>query len=134
MRPPPLADPTPRTARNARVAMRIGVRQKLVLVSLVVLVGVSFGFTALNFRLARGGIEEDLKERAITFAREVAATIGDRREFESSELLQGQIHEILTIRRSVTQLAVLAFGADGTRVAAASQPDRRLPFPRQGVA
>ncbi|OGL16683.1 MAG: hypothetical protein A3K12_09415 [Candidatus Rokubacteria bacterium RIFCSPLOWO2_12_FULL_71_19] len=113
--------------------MRIGVRQKLVLVSLVVLVGVSFGFTALNLTLSRGWIEEDLKERAITFAREVAATIGDRRELESSELLEGQIHEILTIRRSVTQIDVLAFGADGTRVAAASQPDRRLPFTRKDV-
>ncbi len=113
--------------------MRMGVRQKLVLLSVVVLVAVSFGFTALNFWLSRGWIEEDLKERAITFAREVAATIGDRREFESTELLEGQIRQILIIRRNVLELDVLAFRADGTHVAAASQPDRRLPFTRKDV-
>ncbi|MBI1959329.1 MAG: HAMP domain-containing protein [Candidatus Rokubacteria bacterium] len=114
--------------------MRLGVRQKLVLLSVAVLVAVSFGFTALNFRLARGWIEEDLKERAIAFAREVAATIGDRREFENAELLDAQIRQILTIRQNVTQLDVLAFRADGTHVAAASQPGRRLPFTRTDVA
>jgi len=113
--------------------MRLGVRQKLVLLSVAVLVAVSFGFTALNFQLSRGWIEEDLKERAIAFAREIAATIGDRREFESTELLEGQIRQILTIRQNVTQLDVLAFRADGTRVAAASRPDRRLPFTRADV-
>ena len=56
--------------------MGLGVRVKLVLLSVAVLVVVSFGFTALSLSLTRGWVEEDLKERAIAFAREFAATIG----------------------------------------------------------
>jgi hypothetical protein len=70
--------------------MGLGVRVKLVLLSVTVLVVVSFGFTALSLSLTRGWVE-DLKERAIAFAREFAATIGDRRELESPALLSEQI-------------------------------------------
>ena len=79
-------------------AMGPGVRLKLVLLSVAVLVVVSFGFTALSLSLTRGWIEEDLRERAIAFAREIAATIGDRRELESTALLHEQIRQILGIR------------------------------------
>jgi hypothetical protein len=71
--------------------MGLGVRVKLVLLSVAVLVVVSFGFTALSLSLTRGWVEEDLKERAIAFAREFVATIGDRRELESPALLSEQI-------------------------------------------
>ncbi len=133
MSPSAPGDARPLTARIPTAALRLGVRQKLVLLSVTVLIAVSFGFTALNFWLSRGWVEDDLKDRAIAFAREIAATIGDRRELESTELLQGQIRQILRIRQNVTQLDVLAFRADGTHVAAASQADRRLPFTRVDV-
>ena len=38
-----------------------------------------------------------LRERAIAFAREIAATLGDRRELESTALLHEQIRQILGI-------------------------------------
>ena len=41
--------------------MRIGVRAKLVLISLLILVVVSFGFTLLGLHLSRTWVEEDLK-------------------------------------------------------------------------
>src|SRR5262249_61691001 len=63
--------------------MRLGVRQKLVLLSVAVMIVTSFGFAALSLSLTRGWVEDDLKDRAIAFAREIAATIGDRHEFES---------------------------------------------------
>jgi two-component system NtrC family sensor kinase len=113
--------------------MGSGVRVKLVLLSVAVLVVVSFGFTALSLSLMRGWIEEDLRERAIAFAREFAATIGDRRELESPALLRDQIGQILEIRRNVSQLDVLAFGTGGANLVATSHTDRRLPFTRKDV-
>ncbi|HEU5319273.1 MAG TPA: hypothetical protein VFX28_00625, partial [Methylomirabilota bacterium] len=83
---------------------RLGIRAKLVLLSLVILVGVSSAFTALSFTLSRGWIDEDLQDRAIAFAREVAATIGDRRELENGPLLERQIEQIMSARQSVVQL------------------------------
>ena len=111
--------------------MRLGVRHKLVLLATLVILGVSSGFTWLNLVLARKAIEEDLKVRAILFAREIAATIGDRRELESGRMLGEQIGRILDIRRSVLQLDVLTFEPGGTAVVATSAPHSRLPFSRR---
>src|SRR5574341_1808491 len=111
--------------------MRLGVRHKLVLLATLVILGVSSGFTWLNLALTRKAIEEDLKARAIVFAREIAATIGDRRELESGRLLGEQIGRILDIRRSVLQLDVLASGAWGSAVVATNESDARLPFNRR---
>lgn len=111
--------------------MRLGVRQKLVLLNILLLVVVALGFAALNLGLSQGWVEEDLKERAIAFAREVAATIADRREFESGALLNDQIRQILAIRQSVLQIDILAFGVEGTKVVATSHASPRLPFDRK---
>jgi two-component system NtrC family sensor kinase len=115
--------------------MRLGVRQKLVLLSVTVMIVISFGFTALSLRLSRGWVEEDLKDRAIAFAREFAATIGDQREFESRPVLTEQIRQVLQIRRNVSQLDILAFDGSGSgaRVVATSHPERRLPFSRSDL-
>jgi two-component system, NtrC family, sensor kinase len=114
--------------------MRLGVRQKLVLLSVAVLIVISFGFAVLSLTLTRGWVEEDLKERAIAFAREIAATIGDQREFESGALLREQLRQILEIRQNIGQLDILAFEDEGARVVATSHPDRRLPFTRSDMA
>ena len=111
--------------------MRLGVRGKLVVLSLLILIVVSFSFTGLQITLSRGWFEEDLKERAVIFAREVAATIGDRREFEYRELLQRQVRQIMAVRRSVLQLDVLGFDEGGTHVIATGHDARRLPFTRR---
>jgi len=112
--------------------MRLGIRQKLVLLSLLILVVISFGFTALHLTISSGWLEEDLQERAITFAREIAVTIGDRREFESGPILAAQIVNIMAVRPSVLQLDLLAFeGEASTRVVATSHGGARLPFTRR---
>ncbi len=111
----------------------MGVRLKLVLLSVAVLVVVSFGFTALSLSLTRGWVEEDLRERAIAFAREIAVTIGDRQELENSGLLQEQIQQIIAIRKNVGQLDILTFEGGRARVVATSNAERRLPFTRGDV-
>jgi signal transduction histidine kinase len=108
------------------------VRAKLVVLSLLILMVVSFGFTVLLLHLSASWVEEDLQERAIAFAQEIAATIGDRREFESAALLRRQIDSIMAVRRSVLQLDVLSFGRGAsTAVVATSHPGTRLPFTRR---
>jgi signal transduction histidine kinase len=110
--------------------MHPGVRLKLVVLSVAVLVVVSFGFTALSLSLSRGSVEEDMKERAIIFASEIAATIGDRRELDDAALLERQIGRILAIRQTILQLDIHALEPGGTRMVATSHPGRRLPFTR----
>ncbi|MBI3030659.1 MAG: HAMP domain-containing protein [Candidatus Rokubacteria bacterium] len=111
--------------------LRLGVRLKLVALATLVIVGVSSGFTWLSLTLTRQAIEEDLRVRAIIFAREIAATISDRREFESRHLLGEQIKRILDIRPSALQLDVLVFGPTETTAVATSEPKTRLPFNRR---
>src|SRR5881628_777937 len=105
--------------------MRLGVRAKLVLLSLLILVVVSFSFTWLQIRLSRAWFEEDLRARAVIFAREVAATIGDRREFENRDMLAHKIRQI------IFQLDVLGFDKAGSHIVATSYEPRRLPFTRR---
>src|SRR6266478_2727315 len=86
--------------------MRLGVRQKLVLLSLLIVVVVSFTFTAVQLDLTRTWREEDLRDRAVIFAREIAATIGDRHELESGALIDRKIHQIMAVRPSVLHLDI----------------------------
>ena len=109
--------------------MRIGVRAKLVLISLLILVSVSFGFTLLGLHLSRTWVEEDLQERAVFFARELAATIGDHRDLTPGLLLDRKIQQIMAVRRSVLQLDILRFASeDASLLIATSRPSSRLPF------
>ncbi|PYM65174.1 MAG: hypothetical protein DMD79_05195 [Candidatus Rokuibacteriota bacterium] len=110
--------------------MTLSVRTKLVAASLGFLLLGSLGATALNLALLRSWVEEGLRERAIAFAREVAATIGDQRELEGSARLERQIIEILIVRPNVLQVDILAFSGGDTRVVASSNPRERLPFNR----
>src|SRR5262245_20439291 len=110
--------------------MRLGLRQKLVLGGLAIVVVVSFGFTLLQLSLARQSVEEDLQARAVFFAREVAASIGDRRELQGGARLERQIRQIMSVRRSVLQLDIIAFGDEDAQVVATSNPSNRPPFTR----
>jgi signal transduction histidine kinase len=110
--------------------MRLGLRQKLVLGGLAIVVVVSFGFTLLQLALSRKAVEEDLQARAVFFAREVAASIGDRRELQSGARLDRQIRQIKDVRRSVLQLDIMAFGDGDAQIVATSDPNTRLPFTR----
>ena len=59
----------------ASSVVRLGVRHKLIIVGVLVILVVSSAFTWINLALARRAIEEDLKTRAIVYAREIAATL-----------------------------------------------------------
>jgi hypothetical protein len=107
------------------------IRHRLTLVSVALLVLVSFAFAGLTLTISRGWVEEDLRERAITFAREIAVTIGGRQELENAPLLQEQIHQIQDVRQNVLQLDILAFSEGGTKVVATSHLASRLPFTRE---
>ena len=100
--------------------MLFTIREKLVFCSLTILIVVSLVLTLVHFNFARSLVEADLAERAVAFARELAATIGDQRELESSALLERQIHDILVVRQNVAQLDILTFGASRGRVVATS--------------
>ncbi|HEV8310374.1 MAG TPA: ATP-binding protein [Methylomirabilota bacterium] len=113
--------------------LELGIRHKLVILSVLILLVVSFGFTALNLTISRGGVEEDLSRRAVIFTRELAATIADRRELENGDLLRAEIDHVLAIRQNVLQLDILAFEPGGSRVVASSHPRVRLPFSRKDV-
>src|SRR5262249_1250242 len=79
-------------------AMRLSIRGKLVLLSLAILVVVSFSLTLVHLHITRAVVEDDMAERAVAFAREIAATIGDVRELESSVLMERQVRQILEVR------------------------------------
>ena len=111
--------------------MRLGVRGKLVLLSLLIVVVVSFTFAAVELWLSRQWREEDLQTRAVVFAREIAATIGDAQELEAGALIDRKIHQIMAARRSVLQLDIVRFLPTGEAVVATSEPLHRLPFTRE---
>ena len=108
--------------------MRLSVRHKLILCGTLAILVVSSGFTWVSLLLARQAIEEDLQNRAIVYAREVAAAIGGRRELETGPALSQLIARLLEIRRSVLQLDVLTFEREGATVVASNAPNIPLPF------
>src|SRR5499425_401138 len=110
------------------VSPRLSVRHKLTLFSTLVILAVSSGFTWVSLGLARRAIEEDLRNRAIVYAREVAAAIWRGRELESGPALHQLIVRLLEIRTSVLQLDVLTFDADGMTLVASNEPRGQLSF------
>lgn len=114
--------------------MRLTIREKLAFLSLAILIVVSFGLTLVHLNFARALVEADLAERAVAFARELAATISDQRELESGSLLERQIQDILAVRRNVAQLDILTFAGLQTGIVATSHPQHRLPFTRAEAA
>jgi len=106
--------------------LRLSVRHKLTLFSTLVILAVSSGFTWVSLGLARRAIEEDLQNRAIIYAREVAAAIGGGRELGSGPALHQLIVRFLEIRPTVLQLDVLTFDADGTTLVASNEPTSQL--------
>jgi signal transduction histidine kinase len=106
----------------------LGVRHKLIALGALVILVVSSAFTWINLALAHRAIEEDLKARAIVYAREIAAQLGHDRELGRGLALQGLIWRLIEIRRSVLQIDVLAFRPDSAAVVATNAPGTRLRF------
>jgi signal transduction histidine kinase len=111
-----------------RLRPRLPVRAKLLLGSLLLLLVVSFAFSAAFLWLSNAWVEEDLRGRAIAFAREVAATIGDRRELENTQLLRGEIRRIIEARQTVRNMDILAFGPSWPRLLVTTDPAWRPPL------
>lgn len=107
-----------------------GVRYKLVLVSLAILIAVSFGFLLLHRVISSSWIDEDLRDRALTFGQELSATLEDQEEFGSGPGLANNIRRMMAVRTNVLQIDILKFTPEGTVVVASSHMRRRLPFSR----
>lgn len=107
-----------------------GVRHKLVLVSLAILIAVSFGFLLLHRVISSSWIDEDLRDRAVTFGQEISATIDDQEEFGNGPALEHNIRRMMAVRPNVLQIDILKFTPEGTVVVASSHMQRRLPFSR----
>jgi two-component system NtrC family sensor kinase len=107
-----------------------GVRHKLVLVSLAILIAVSFGFLLLHRVISSGWIDEELRDRAVTFGQEISATIDDQEEFGDGPALESNIRRMMAVRSNVLQIDILKFTPEGTTVVASSHMQRRLPFSR----
>jgi signal transduction histidine kinase len=113
---------------------RLAIRTKLVLLSVTILAGVSFVSAALDYTLSRQWIEEDLQDRAIVFAREIALTIRGTEDLAEPDRLGPLLERLTEIRPDARQLDILVFAGETTRVAASSAPATRLPFTRRDVA
>jgi two-component system NtrC family sensor kinase len=107
-----------------------GVRHKLVLVSLAILIAASFGFLLLHRVISSGWIDEDLRDRAVIFGREISATIEDQEEFGNGPALESNIRRMMAVRPNVLHIDILKFTPEGTAVVASSDLHRRLPFSR----
>src|SRR5439155_5150 len=87
--------------------MRLGVRQKLVLLSLLILVVVSFTFTAVQLDLTRTWREEDLRDRAVIFAGAVAGAVAARFSLNRFDAREARSR---TIAFWLTAISVLVMG------------------------
>ena len=106
----------------------IRVRHKLILLGALVVLAVSTGFTWLSLALTQRAVEEDLRRRAIVYAREVAVTLGEGHRLEGGSELERLIVRLRDIRSSVLQLDVVSFTPDGPVVVATSHAGKTLPF------
>jgi signal transduction histidine kinase len=106
----------------------VRVRHKLIVLGTLVILVVSSAFTWINLALAQRAIEEDLKARAIVYARDIAVTLGHRGELGGAQALQPLITRLIQVRKSVHQVDVLVFTPEGPAVLASNVPGTPLPF------
>jgi signal transduction histidine kinase len=85
------------------------------IVSLVVLIVaiVLFCSTYLDLKLSQTTFEGEMKERAVSLAQELAASIGTRGELEDSKTLGREMEEIRKVQQTIERLEVFALGAGG---------------------
>lgn len=108
-----------------------GIRQKLVLVSLVILIVASFGFLLLHRLVSSTWIDEDLRHRAILFGQGISVTLRDSQVFGRGAALERDVRRIVEVRSDVLQMDILRFTPEGTELVASSHPRMRLPFSRE---
>ena len=85
------------------------------IIALVILiVGVVLALsTYLDIKLSEKTLEEGLKERAVSLAQELAATIGTRGELEDPEVLRREMEEIRRVRKTIDRIGVFEFTPKG---------------------
>ena len=92
------------------------------IISLVILiVGAVLALsTYLDVKLSEKTLEEGLKERAVSLAQELAATIGTRGELEEPEVLRSEMQEIKRVRKAIDSIGVFAFTSKGRALIAST--------------
>ena len=92
------------------------------IISLVILiVGIVLALsTYLDVKLSEKTLEEGLKERAVSLAQELAATIGTRGELEDPEVLKREMEEIKRVRKAIDAIGVFAFTSRGPALIAST--------------
>lgn len=124
--------PSGHQEQSSRFARIFGasIRHKLVLVSLIILIVVSFGFLLLHRVISSSWIDEDLRDRAVIFGQEISSAIEGQEEFRDGPDLENNIRRMMAVRTNVLQIDILKFTPDDTIVVATSNPQSRLPFVR----
>ncbi len=92
------------------------------IVSLVVLIVavVLFLSTYLDLKLSEKTLGEEMKERAVSLAQELAASIGTRRELEDSKILGREMEEIRKTQRTIQSIEIFTFGPTGLALIAST--------------
>ncbi|NIO40653.1 MAG: hypothetical protein GTO41_11010, partial [Burkholderiales bacterium] len=105
-----------------------GIRLKLVLVSLVILIVVSFGSLLLHHLIASSWIDEDLRGRAVTFAKDISSTIAQHKVQEGAPLIAEEIRRIMAVRSNVLQIEIRELTPTSVVLIGSSDANTRLPF------
>ncbi len=101
-------------------ATPLGLQARIVSLVVLIVAAVLLLSTYLSMKLSEKTFEEDLRERAINLARELAASIGSRNELEDPEILGREMEEIKRVRGTIESLEVFALTARGPSLIAAT--------------
>lgn len=112
---------------------RHGLRAKIVVVTVGVVLPVMAAMTALTVRLSRSALEDYIRNSGLTLARELAASAAAHETAEEDSMLQGEIRSILGRGSFVRDAAVLVVAPQGL-VVRVSGGGFRSPGPGDEIA
>ncbi len=104
------------------------------IISLVIFIVavVLFLSTYLDTELSEKTFEEDLRERAVSLARELAASIGTWKELEDADILLREMEEIRRVQQNIESIEVFAFTPTGQMsIASTDGVSRPEPHPME---
>ncbi|MBI3077571.1 MAG: HAMP domain-containing protein [Deltaproteobacteria bacterium] len=114
-----------------RLTLRLRLQTKIILLMVLIVVTVAVAFTYLDLKLSERALDEDLRGRALIFAEELAAAVGDRTELGNATLLQGIISRVMEARRNIRQIDILVAERNRLRLVASSRPERPVSLTRK---
>ena len=112
--------PTQRWTMNLRV--------RLVLLNMVAITVVTLGFAFIHREVWTSWVDEDLRHQAITFSREISATIFDIESPDELEDLKAALFRILKIRGNVLHMDIYRTADPSNQLIASTNVARKLPF------